>query len=124
VSWGGAARRRRRLARPAVVRQPWPVAAVPDAPPAGGAVRVVPGALAVAAAPPVPPTVVLPDAASARTDVAGLPVAASPDAPRPLIVLRPVAGSGPSRAPIRRGHVPGTPVRAPRPLWGPPRPAS
>ncbi|WP_207787303.1 hypothetical protein [Actinomycetospora cinnamomea] len=130
------ARPRRRLARPAVIRQPWPVAAVPDAVPdgapdavpAGGPVRVgpVPGAVPIpGGAPvalPVPPTVVLPDAASARTDFTGAPLPAVSRPPRTLIVLRPVAGPT-RRAPIRHGHVPGTPVRAHRALWGPPQPA-
>ena len=95
--------------------------------------------------PAVAPTTVLPGAAAAVTDVTRLPpplivmrpvrppapavpVAAPPaGAPLAAVPTAPAPGAcgplPPRRAPIRRGHVPGTPVRVSRPVWGPPQPA-
>jgi hypothetical protein len=96
--------------------------------------------------PEVPSTTVLPGAAAAVTEVTRLPSplivmrpvrppappvpVVAPVAPRAPLAAVPTApapsASGPlppRRTPIRRGHVPGTPVRVSRPVWGPPQPA-
>jgi translation initiation factor IF-2 len=131
----GRARPRRRLAAPAVVRRPWPVAAVaigetsPDEVPEVPTTTVLPGAPSAATdvtrrppplivmrpvRPPAPPPVPVAAPVAAGAPLAAVPTAPAPSASGPL---------PPRRAPIRRGHVPGTPVRVSRPVWGPPQPA-
>ncbi len=72
-----------------------------------------------APAPPVPAAAAVGAPEVAAPPPAGAPLAAVPTAPAPG-ACGPLP---PRRAPIRRGHVPGTPVRVSRPVWGPPQPA-